>query len=161
MSQSPLAIEYYFFRKSLFEVKKGFDGDFAETALDGIRPHIRVDSDIFRSEEDGSRWRVELNIKAGQKERRFPYSVNVGITGFFRVLKGYPEEKAELLVRVNGASILYAAARESIAMITGRGPYQPLLIPSLSFLPDEPPKIETALPVEKQKRPKKKTTKKT
>ena len=103
---------------------------------DSPPPNIEVETQIGQNDVDPQNWRVEINIQSGQKTRSFPYSIDLGITGYFRVVDEYPSEKAPLLVEVNGPSILYAAAREFVSILTSRGPYPPMLLPSLSFIPE-------------------------
>jgi preprotein translocase subunit SecB len=44
-----------------------------------------------------------------------------------------PEEIRDKIVKTNGTSILYGAAREIIREMTARGGYRPILIPTASF----------------------------
>jgi preprotein translocase subunit SecB len=44
-----------------------------------------------------------------------------------------PEEIRDKIVKTNGTSILYGAAREIIKDMTARGGYRPILIPTASF----------------------------
>jgi preprotein translocase subunit SecB len=58
--------------------------------------------------------------------------------GVFLVLNGYPEEKIERLVKVNGPSMLYGALREIVKALTSRGPYGAIVLPSPSFYLPQP-----------------------
>jgi len=53
-------------------------------------------------------------------------------------------EKTDQLVNVNGPALLYSAARELLALVSGRGPYTDgnfnVLLPSITFLNFKPMK---------------------
>ena len=68
--------------------------------------------------------------------------------GFFLVLDGYPEDKIERLVHINGPSMLYGALREIVKAVTLRGPYGAIILQSPSFYLPEP---EPKAPVEQPK----------
>lgn len=159
MSISPLVIEFYYYRRAHFELKKRFAMEFKETSPDSITPHIEVNSETGQNENDPQRWRVNIDFKVGHKERNFPYVVEIGMTGYFRVRDGYPAEKAELLVQVNGASILYAAARDFVTIMSSRNIYPAMLLPSLSFMP-EPSASEVATKELRGRKPKNTSKKK-
>ncbi len=38
------------------------------------------------------------------------------------------------MVRVTGSSILYSAAREFLLTLMGRGPWSPMMLPTISFM---------------------------
>jgi preprotein translocase subunit SecB len=71
------------------------------------------------------------------------------------VLKAQNWPDPEKLLRVNGASILYSSAREFLITVTSRGPWAPMILPTISFLPVEENKSKESKPKKKQ------TTKKT
>jgi len=70
-----------------------------------------------------------------QPKENLPYAYSMQIIGFFEVHPKWPKAKVEELVKINGPSVLYGAAREILAYTTGRGPWGSILLPSVNFLP--------------------------
>lgn len=92
-------------------------------------------------------WRVLLRIQ--QKlapDRNAPYNFSITLLGNFYVHPKYPGEKADQLVEVNGSSILYSAARQILRQAMSNGPFNPLLLPTVSFVnhsgPTEPANVD-------------------
>jgi len=72
-------------------------------------------------------------------EKKNAYSIHVIALGHFKVHPDWRDP--EKLVRINGASILYSAAREFLITITSRGPWGAITIPTKSFntlTPEDP-----------------------
>lgn len=59
------------------------------------------------------------------------------MVGYVLAQPGFPKEKMQRAVEINGPSMLFGAAREILRAATGRGPYGPVLIPSTSFFKPE------------------------
>lgn len=146
MHQSPLIIDFYFVKKIHFELKDGFDCNsevFENKEVESPKLTINVVSG--KQTEHNNQWKFELNIDTDEKSSAddFPYIFSLSLVGFFRVDDNYPAENADLLAQVNAPSVLYSAAREFLANVTGRSPYPSILLPSVSFLPkpkEEKPK---------------------
>ncbi|MBU0483914.1 MAG: hypothetical protein KKB30_05315 [Proteobacteria bacterium] len=107
---------------------------------------IRFDAEVGVAESaDGGLYQVTVEITSIDpieidKEKN-PYDIHVVALGHFKVHPDWPDPGK--LVRVNGASILYSAAREFIITITSRGPWGAITIPTKSFqtiVPNEPEK---------------------
>jgi preprotein translocase subunit SecB len=79
--------------------------------------------------------RIALNVPA---DRNVPYSFLVEMIGFIHVADSVKEESIERLVRINGASMIFSAAREIVRAVTSRGPFQPLLLPTVTFWEAKP-----------------------
>ena len=105
----------------------------------GYKYHIQnLTSDVkYLVDEKCSRiWQVMLKIKyTPQKSENVPYHFSVDIVGFFEVNSSWPKDKMEALVRINAPAMLYSAAREFIAMVSGRGPWDSILLPTVNFVP--------------------------
>ena len=56
--------------------------------------------------------------------------------GHFDVHTSFPEEKKQKLVEVNGNAILYTSLRQILWSIMSNGPFQPLFIPTVMFVPE-------------------------
>jgi preprotein translocase subunit SecB len=97
------------------------------------------------SRENPLLWRAELKVTiSSNNETPFNYSGTVSITGIFEVHPDFPKERAEELIRVNGAGILFGAIREMVLNITCRSSKGPLVLPTLNFQLAE--RVEVATP---------------
>ncbi len=104
---------------------------------------VEVDVSGGQHIEETLRWRFDMRICPNDKTASdYPYDFEIGVVGFFEVNSNVSPNLAETIVRINAPSILYSAAREYIAMATGRSPFPALILPLLRFLPA--PKEEQA-----------------
>ena len=85
------------------------------------------------------RWQVSLDVcHQPAPETNFPYSYRVALVGQFSVAPYVKAEDEERTVRIHGASVLYGMTREIVRVLTGRGPYRPVIIPTVSFYEQKP-----------------------
>ena len=75
---------------------------------------------------------VEIVSRPESEEKRQFYSIKLIAVGFFKVASDWPDK--DKLLRVTGASMLYASAREFLITITSRGPWGATMLPTASFL---------------------------
>ena len=88
---------------------------------------------------DGSRWQVTLEIRHQPPPGvNFPYSYRVVLVGQFGVSENVNPGDEERFLRIQGASVLYGMAREIVRALTGRGPYRPVILPTVSFYETNP-----------------------
>jgi preprotein translocase subunit SecB len=100
--------------------------------------NLNYNASIFENKKDPLQFRIELQIDIAPKEdKNWFYEVSLKCIGLFVISEEIPEEKRKSLVYINGASMLYSAAREYIFLLTMRGPYPPIYIPSVSFKPED------------------------
>lgn len=136
MKPAPLIVQGYHVEHLSFSVNPHYDIE-APTTLD--TEDVKVDSlteeQVFLS---GNTWEIRLqvvqNVSAGKNA---PYNFAIVIRGLFAVAEGFPKDRARRLVETNGTSILYGTCREVIRSVTSQGPYQALLLPTLSFYEPE------------------------
>lgn len=77
---------------------------------------------------------ILLELKASPSgNSKFPYDIDIGAIGVFDV-SGLPAEKQEVLLLVNGSSMLYSALREALLTMTFRCTYGPVMLPSVHFV---------------------------
>jgi preprotein translocase subunit SecB len=98
-------------------------------------PTARI-TGLARSEKDKQYWKVALVIRLRPKKDRSlpPYRLEVDVTGVFSTKTGeVAEPDLARLVGINGASMLYSAVREQVFMVTARGAWGPLQLPTVSF----------------------------
>jgi preprotein translocase subunit SecB len=96
---------------------------------------------------------IETRTEDGAK---FPYDFRVVLAGYFRLTAEVPaEDRANAIhaLRTTAASVLYSAARELIASVTGRGPYPAAILPTIVIQLD--PATEPEQPQEQPKAAKK------
>lgn len=108
---------------------------------------------VLSDPKDPRHFTLALTVQFGpEPDAPIMFQGQVVTHGDFVVDSAYPEDRAQKLAVVNGASILYGAAREMVANLTARGPrHPPLLLTSISFanmveMPaGERPKLEPEL----------------
>lgn len=77
-------------------------------------------------------WHVILSVKFGPQESGDAnYRGQIEFEGIFDVHPGFPAEKAEEIVRMNGGAILYGAVREMVMNLTSRGKHGPFELPTI------------------------------
>lgn len=145
MKNPPLRLDRHFFPKVIIEADPGFG------AVRGKPSEISVDSrvELKRHNKDIRKWQVVLSIKVGsEKEHPVPYRIELEAVGFFEVAEDVPNEAAGTIIHNNGASILYSSAREFLLTMTGRGPWGPFCLPTVTFMvqPAQPPSVKMPVP---------------
>jgi preprotein translocase subunit SecB len=138
MRASQLLLDHYYLDELSFSLSDdySFEADVTEPKL--LPEDLSVKVETARNPEDLLQWMFKLSINLEKKENRFPYNFSIRLTGFFDVSKDCPSALVDRLALVNGPSILYAAARELLAVVTGRSRFLTIFLPSVSFY--EPPK---------------------
>lgn len=63
----------------------------------------------------------------------FPYDIEMEMMGVFDT-NDLPSEKRDVLLLVNGSSMLYSAMREMLLTITQRCMHGPVMLPSVNFI---------------------------
>lgn len=152
---SPLQLEGYYVRELSFKIKPDLDERVqfqmqigVGLQLDGLlNPDpltVNVQSAAASHKEDPYRWKCLVRVESNNPpDRIYPYEFLVILVGYFVVDEQVPREVIENLLKVNGASVLYSAAREVIASATARGAFPEVLLPTVTFMPnDEPEQAE-------------------
>jgi preprotein translocase subunit SecB len=105
------------------------------TGLPGAGTQVTTQYSVGRTDTDKHQWRVILKAAYGPSEQQkdCPYQGQTEMIGWFTVSDQWPEERAEELVSVNGASILYGAIREMLLTVTARSSHGPFMLPTMSF----------------------------
>lgn len=136
MNEAPLLLKTYFITYVKIKVIQNHNHEKGYT----LSPKD-IDSTVkfFENKKFPGVWQVQLHIEHNPKEKsNVPYAFSLTMAGFFEVIKTYPKDKVETLLKLNAPAMLYSAAREFIAMITGRGPWDEMILPSTNFLPTTP-----------------------
>jgi len=131
-SKAPIDLKSYFFPY----VQVGADPECNMDQLE-ISPEIDVKSSVERDEGNGI-YQVTLSISVlpDDDNARIPYSIDLIAVGLFSV-NDQVDDPVRML-KINGASILYSAAREFIITITSRGPWPHFVLPTASFYYPKP-----------------------
>lgn len=136
MRPSPLQLEDYLVTELRFKTQPDFAYDL-DTPLTPLQPtDLRIEVVLAKHPEEHLRRRCELTIElADPTGSTFPYVFRTAFTGFFRISADYPAKQVELMFAANAPALLYSAARELLATVTGRGPYPAVTLPSVTFVP--------------------------
>ena len=137
MTLSPLQLHRYYAEEIFCKANPDFDKD-KEVKIKDFQV-------LFEAGEDKNPLlrRIRLTIEQNlSKDGNEPFAFKIVMVGLFEVMKEFFEsqgtEKTEQLVNVNGPALLYSAARELLALVSGRGPYvdgnMNVLLPSITFL---------------------------
>jgi preprotein translocase subunit SecB len=139
MRPSYLRLEFYYVEELSFSVQPKYEFD-SKKQTDILINDLRVKVEPHRHFENPSKWYFELQIKSDDKVGKLPYIFSIKMDGFFAVSEECPPDLVDQLALTNAPAILYSAARELLAIVTGRGQYLSIDLPSVTFL--EPPKIK-------------------
>jgi len=145
MEPSPLHLEGYHVAEFFFKLNEAFEKKTVFGSSSGyhyrmekawnIEPtDFTVNGEVGRHTEDPSRLRYVLTIASAGRKDRYPYSFRLSLVGYFHFHAGEPDTNEFILVYANAPSVLYGAAREMLATMTGRGPYPAVILPTASFL---------------------------
>jgi preprotein translocase subunit SecB len=132
MARSPLQLKQYFFTKINCEADLNYKEPHHQNA--GNKLEVKVQSNVAPNKDNKMAWRIILDIHVSSPPKPAPYKMDLQVIGFFDVVPGYPENKIKELIRITGASILYSGAREYVLGFTSRGPWGPVLLPTISFI---------------------------
>ncbi len=97
--------------------------------------NIQIQAGLGPVEGMDNKYQVTLEvsrIEPPEGTGTLPYEIAFQVVGQFSVLDASHKDKEKLL-RVNGTSVLYSAAREMILIMTGRGPWGPYQLPTINF----------------------------
>lgn len=108
-------------------------------SVDQVQPKdalkgLECKTTVQQVNENRRNYRILLHLKYDGNEGRAPYRFNILAVGHYEVGETVPDEDVFKVAADNGASLLYSATREYLASITGRGPYEAVILPVVSFL---------------------------
>lgn len=130
MHSTPLQLEAYFFPRFFYEANEQYAGPGASPLPLQIGFHLK----LFRHETDSHRYQLNLTVE-GSKEPTAPqpYDFEIQVVGLFSVDPECRHDDIPGIVKVNGGSMLYTAAREFLLMVTGRGPWGGISLPTMNL----------------------------
>jgi preprotein translocase subunit SecB len=136
MRAAQISLTNYFVSELEFTTNLAFNGEKPWT----IRVEdLDVKKETKPTSEDHRKWEVSLHVKLIERlERNLPYNIALKILGFIGVDESVKNENIERLVEINGASLVFSAAREIVRAITSRGPNGFVLLPTVTFWEPKP-----------------------
>lgn len=128
---APLQLERYVFTKLEIEANP----DYAPREVASDNPiKLRLDIGLGEHNEDATKFQVIVGIDDLRSESgALPYRISLQVVGQISAAKDFKPDDLKKLVQVNGASMLYSAAREMVLLVTGRGPWPAFQLPTISF----------------------------
>jgi len=134
MRLAPISLDHYYITELSIVAREPFEADQPmEARLEEFAASEKVR--MLEQDEEKKLWQVILTVsQQPAPESNFPYEFRVIITGYCRcMVESISAEEQEEMVRVNGSSMLYGVVREVVRENTARGPWQPILLPTISF----------------------------
>lgn len=139
MKEGIVNLLVYFATDSALSTNKGFS---SEKPIKFGSFEFAVTVSVQKSaaaEGSERRWQVSLDVcHQPAPETNFPYTYRVALVGQFSDAPSVKPEDEERYVRIHGASVLYGMTREFVRVLTGRGPFRPVHIPTVSFYEQKP-----------------------
>ncbi len=125
MKKSSLKLVNYQFKKINCEwIEEG-------KQTEGQKGTILFDYKVLRNKKSPNLYRLDLFVSLLPKEDFQGYHIDTCIVGFFSFEESTTENEMEVLVRVNGISLLYSTLRGHISMLTSNFPKGSLILPSV------------------------------
>jgi len=131
MLLSPLQLKTFYVRSFSLEVQEHFSRE--EETTGALTVNVR---ELAQNNEDANKWRVVVQVLLHESTEGAlpPYSVAIEVEGYFEYLSPEPGDlEASRTVGVNGASVLFSAAREHVWMLTSRCRWGAFMLPTVDF----------------------------
>lgn len=118
---SPIQTRRHWIRKIVFEPR--------ETTLKKSKYDTQISLRHYKCEDS---WHVQLNVSfGGDESEEANYRGQIEFEGVFVIHPGFPQDKVEELVKMNGGAILYGAVRELVLTLTARSKHGPFEMPTI------------------------------
>ncbi len=138
MHPTPLRLEAYFFPGFFYKTNEQYAGPGASDPPLEIEFRLK----LFRHETEPHRFQLNLTVEASKvPPAPQPYDFEIQVVGLFSVDPEFEHDDITRLVKVNGGSMLYTAAREFLLMVTGRGPWGGISLPTVNFHAAHAPQV--------------------
>lgn len=169
MQPSRMQIENYFVEELAFQVRQDYKPD-SENPPKLNPSDLEIEVRLGEIKEDAFKKMCHLTITLKENlEKEFPYNFKLAMVGFFQMDSSCSENEVEILLKNSAPSMLFTAGRELLMIVTGRARLQPLMLPTMAFMPklrvnktDSPKVLNPKLKSDKKSLPQnlKKTSKK-
>lgn len=122
-------------------------------------PIIKIDMLAGTHAKKLSEFRIQLRMQSAEEDDS-PYMFDMTLVGYFSVNIKPVKKGMTILFYRNAVMLLYSAAREILASVTGRGPFPAFVLPTLAFSYNESVLAELVRIEEESDSTKRKTKKK-
>lgn len=133
---SPLRLKQYFVEELRFQVHE-LPPDVAKSMPELMPADIEFKVDGFENTAQPNDMLCRLTVGLRKTEKLLPYDFKLRMVGFFEIAAGLTPEQQEAQRRFGMVSVLWGVAREVLADAMRKGPYPPLMLPVVTFVPDE------------------------
>jgi len=139
VKKSPLKVKNYFITGLSVKANPIVEGTQVPLVGDA---NVTTKVEVAQRADNKRDWKVALQLNCEPVEKNAgAYVVSMELIGLFEVDNDLAEDRIGDVVAANAPAILYSAARELILLITGRGPFPPLSLPSATFIDETPTSI--------------------
>ena len=131
MRAAQVQLTNYFVSELQFTANRSFDASLiSAVTVDDLQVQTTATPRDDRREE----WQITLRIALdAPPDSNAPYTFLLEMIGFIHVDESVSRERKERFAKINGTSLVFSAAREIVKAATSRGPYPPLLLPTVTF----------------------------
>jgi len=135
MKKSPLELIHYFVTD--LSISANMDHDPAKEINLSLKD-LKCTNRVRRIEGHATNWSIFLSVEQDTRpNRNSPYNFRISVSGVFELQTDFPADRAERFVTANGSAILFSVAREALRSGMSAGPYPPLLLPGVHFVPED------------------------
>lgn len=130
-----MQLENYFVEELAFQVRQDYEPD-SENPPKLNPSDLEIEVRLGEIKEDTFKKMCHLTVTLKENlEKAFPYNFTLSMVGFFQMDASCSENEVEILLKNSAPSMLFTAARELLMIVTGRARFQPLMLPTMAFLP--------------------------
>jgi preprotein translocase subunit SecB len=98
---------------------------------------LEVAVEHFQNEAFPNEMLCRLLIKLKESEKPVPYAFAIRIGGLFEIgTEGLSTQQRDTHIRFSMPSLLWAVARDVLVTQMAKGPYPPVILPVVTFLPE-------------------------
>jgi len=135
MRSSPLLLKDYFTTSLSFSAQPEFKSSGNFDARNILVSDLKVNVEQSKQEDNPLQRSCYLSIELDDPSgTKYPCSFSISLVGFFEIIPEWPTEQVDVLFSANAPALLYSAAREALATVTGRSPFRAILLPSITFV---------------------------
>jgi preprotein translocase subunit SecB len=128
MKRSSLQLNEFFITKMNVEWKYVLENP---KLPDRQNYNVGLDYNVAQHNERKEHFRLEFKVKLTPIDNESGYLLESTIIGFFSFNNETSDDEMQLLIRVNGCSMLYSLLRGQVAMVTGSFPSGKFNLPTV------------------------------
>lgn len=132
MKKSNFQFSKPYLNELIFTENKQFD---TSTDLEKIKLHNKFSVEVKKDSKD-SMALVTLTLETNQDEDDAPFKIKAAISSFFRWSE-VPDERINLMLRINAPALLLSYLRPIVAQITNSSRFPVYNIPFFNFLDEQ------------------------